>query len=381
MEAADKKLKRLRIDLVNGLTKGVIADLVDEMQGAEVINTSECEEILQANVTTKDKARGLIDIVSRKGPRASEKLIQSLNNADKELCNKLGLSPMENMGSSVPPTPPAPVVPKTGEWITPCVQQQYDELSQKTKEVYPMLPRHSRKRLALMINNIEFTNPNMTRHGAEVDEDQMQKLLNGFGYEVERHNNLTAKEMKEVLTAFSNREEHMQSDSTFVVLMSHGLRDKICGKHHSESEEDTFHIDQVFDILNNKNCKGLRGKPKVIIIQACRGRSLGHVYVSDSATPEPHIDYEEEGPFYQVHKESDFICFCSSTPESVALRHVQKGSVFIQSMIDIMRQNAWKDHIEELFFQVQQSFMDFTRQLPVKERATLMKKFYLFPGF
>ncbi|XP_059829123.1 caspase-1-like isoform X1 [Hypanus sabinus] len=380
MEAADKRLKKLRTDLVNGLTKGVIADLVDEMQGEGVINTSECEEILQANVTTKDKARGLIDTVSRKGPRASEKLIQSLNNADKELCNKLGLSPVENMGSSVPPTPPALVIPTTGEWITPCVQQQYDELSQKT-EVYPVLPKNNRKRLALIINNIEFTNPKMARHGAEVDEKQMQKLLNGFGYEVEGHNNLTAEAMKEALTAFSNREEHVQSDSTFIVLMSHGLRDKICGKRHSESEEDTFHIDQIFNILNNKNCKGLRGKPKIIIIQACRGRSLGHAYVSDSATPQPHIEYEEEGPFYQVHKESDFICFCSTTPDSVALRHPEKGSIFIQNLIDVMRQNASNDHIEELFFKVQQSFMEFTRQLPVKERGTLMKKFYLFPGF
>lgn len=77
--------------------------------------------------------------------------------------------------------------------------------------------------------------------------------------------------MKEALVAFSNREEHMQSDSTFVVLMSHGLRDKICGSLHSKSKEDLFHIDKVFDILNNKNCKGLREKPKVVIIQACRG--------------------------------------------------------------------------------------------------------------
>ncbi|XP_072099149.1 caspase-1-B-like isoform X1 [Mobula birostris] len=381
MEAADKKLKKLRTDLVNGLTRGVIADLVDEMQGEGVINTSECEEILQANVTTKDKARGLIDTVSRKGPRASEKLIQSLNNADKELCNMLGLSPVENMASSVPPTPPALVTPTTGEWITPCVQQQYDELSQRTKEIYPVLSKNNRKRLALIINNIEFMDPKMARRGAEVDEEQMQKLLNGFGYGVERHNNLTAEEMKKALTEFSNREEHMQSDSTFVVLMSHGLRDKICGKLHSDSEEDTFHIDQIFDILNNKNCKGLRGKPKVIIIQACRGGNLGHAYVSDSATPEPHIDYEEEGPFYQVHRESDFICFYSTTPDSVALRHVEKGSIFIQHLIDVMRQNACNDHIEELFFKVQQSFMEFTRQLPVKERATLMKKFYLFPGF
>ncbi|XP_067864200.1 caspase-1-like isoform X2 [Heptranchias perlo] len=397
MEPADKRLKRLRPDLVNGLSKGVIADLVDAMLQGSVINDSESEEIHQANAMTKDKARCLIDTVARKGVRASEKLIESLNEKDKELCRKLDLDQAENtsttvpkqasltpadVGSTVPSTrtPPAPVIPESGEWITPCTQQQYDEISQKTSKVYKMLPKPTRKRLALLINNIEFENPNMIRQGAEVDEEQMQKLLNGFGYQVEKHNNLSAEGMEKALTAFSDREEHMQSDSTFVVLMSHGLRDKICGKHHSKNREDTFHIDKIFNILNNKNCKGLRGKPKVVIIQACRGENLGHTYVSDSAAPEPQTDYEEEGPFYQVHKESDFICFYSTTPENVSLRHRQMGSIFIQKLVDVMRQYASEYDIEELFLQVQQSFQDFARQLPMKERGTLMKKFYLFPG-
>lgn len=55
-----------------------------------------------------------------------------------------------------------------------------------------MLPKQKRKRLALMITNIKFEDPEMTRSGAEVDEVQMLKLLNGFGYEVEKHNNLPA---------------------------------------------------------------------------------------------------------------------------------------------------------------------------------------------
>lgn len=97
MERADIKLKEQRTALVKGLSKAVIADLVDEMLEAKVINNSECEEILQANVTTKDRARCLIDIVWKKGHGASEKLIQSLNSADAELCKNLGLSPMESM--------------------------------------------------------------------------------------------------------------------------------------------------------------------------------------------------------------------------------------------------------------------------------------------
>uniref|UniRef100_A0A4W3I8Z4 Caspase 1 n=1 Tax=Callorhinchus milii TaxID=7868 RepID=A0A4W3I8Z4_CALMI len=207
------------------------------------------------------------------------------------------------------------------------------------------------------INNMEFENPQMMRRGADVDQNQMQKLLEGFGYKVETAKNLSAQEMGATLSTFSQRDEHLRSDSTFVVVMSHGLRDKICGRLHCPEREDTLHTDNIFNTLNNQNCKGLRGKPKVIIIQACRGDNQGHVYVSDSASPEPKLeppaDYEEDAPFYQVHKESDFICLCSSTPDNVSFRDVNKGSILIQHIIEVMRENAWKDHIEELFSKVQ----------------------------
>ncbi|XP_032900654.1 skin secretory protein xP2-like [Amblyraja radiata] len=146
MEAADKKLKRLRNGLVKGLSQGVIGDLIDKMQDADVINKSECEEICQVNKTTKNKARCLIDIVRGKGSRAIEKLFQSLNTTDKELCHHLDISSKENKRVPTtplapvieecktprpePPTPPAPVFLSPGDRSTPSTQWQNNELSQ-----------------------------------------------------------------------------------------------------------------------------------------------------------------------------------------------------------------------------------------------------------
>lgn len=78
-------------------------------------------------------------------------------------------------------------------------------------------------------------------------------------------------EMESVLREFAARPEHKSSDSTFLVFMSHGILDGICGTFHSDKKPDVLPYDTIFRLFNNRNCLSLKDKPKVIIVQACRG--------------------------------------------------------------------------------------------------------------
>lgn len=49
--------------------------------------------------------------------------------------------------------------------------------------------------MALLITNIKFTNNKKDRPGAEKDEENMERLLKGLGYEVVKHTNLTGQVM------------------------------------------------------------------------------------------------------------------------------------------------------------------------------------------
>lgn len=58
-------------------------------------------------------------------------------------------------------------------------------------QVYPVDEKSFRSRLALLIVNRDFDDPDMTRYGAEKDEQNMEHLLKELGYKVFKYTNLS----------------------------------------------------------------------------------------------------------------------------------------------------------------------------------------------
>lgn len=64
---------------------------------------------------------------------------------------------------------------------------------------------------------------------------------------------------------------HRQGDSSFVCLLSHGEEGFIFG-----TDGRKLQLDSVFKLFDNSNCPTLVGKPKIFVIQACRGGMYGY---------------------------------------------------------------------------------------------------------
>ncbi|NWT48437.1 CASP1 protein, partial [Rissa tridactyla] len=257
-----------------------------------------------------------------------------------------------------------------------------------SSQIYPIhLPRETRTRRALLICNIEFEHLSR-RNGAEVDVEGMTKLLEGLGYVVDIHCNLTSQGMATVMKDFADRKEHCTSDSTFLVFMSHGVRAGLCGTKSRDGTTDILSLDTIYETFNNKSCRALLGKPKVVIIQSCRGGKEGYTFVSDSGDPampapssaDPISAGLEDDAIFKVHLESDFATLHSSTPDTVSWRCPVRGSLFIQHLIEQFQNHACNSDLQEIFRKIQYSFGKFPRQLPSQERTTMLRKFYLFPG-
>ncbi|XP_030235970.1 uncharacterized protein LOC115560663 isoform X3 [Gadus morhua] len=296
-----------------------------------------------------------------------------------------GVSPTETKG-------------RTSELLLSSEQFKTEKLKDRDN-IYTIMAPANRTRMALLITNVRFDRFNH-RDGAEKDEQDMSKLLISLGYNVEQHRDLSGAEMDEAVKRFSKDPRLAATDSVFVVIMSHGVKGAILGVHHCDGDPDQFPIDNIYKHLDSAHCPKLLNKPKVIIIQACRGVDDGSAIVCDGpgSVPEqapvvqvdaalpPHLADEvdadiEEDAIHRVHKEKDFI----SLLYTVSYRQKSQGSFLIQHIVEIFNRHAHKDHIDELFRKVLKRFEDEppsadTRQMAVKERSTLTRMFYLFPG-
>nr|XP_060612856.1 caspase-1-like [Anolis sagrei ordinatus] len=386
---ADKKLSEVRVQFVAGVNKAVVAQMVDDLLCEGVLNDEEADEVKE-NPKKQDQARVLLDHARRKGHRASQAFIQSLCTRDVFLAERLDLTNTQPSGQPEPQRSTeakAMCVPESRNGMTLCPPDLCREIQAKEAgEIYPLGDRGTRTRLALIICNITFAHLDK-RVGAEVDRKEMTLLLEDLGYRVETKTDLTAKDMAACLRDFAAREEHKASDSTFLVLMSHGVRDGLCGIQSCDKDSDILPINEVFSIFNNNNCPALYKKPKVVIIQACRGTNKGITYVSDSMVPVAPTNnltlpgnYEEDA-IQKAHIESDFICLYSTTPDNVSWRSPERGSVFIVELIKQIKAHAWNCNLEDIFRKVLQAFANNPPlQMPSKDRTTLTRKFYLFPG-
>ncbi|KAM9453947.1 caspase a-like isoform 1-T1 [Salvelinus alpinus] len=381
---ADKVLSNARKTFIDSVTKPVIKQLLDDLLEDKVLNDEETESVTEENSTRAEQARCLIDMVRKKGSKASEKMIARIQERDPVLYDKMSLPPRQpaQMTPSSPQLSQQEEHQVSSDLIPSAKDFKKDILQRKGNEIYPPKDKSGRKRLALLINNVEFDDKNMLRRGAEKDEENVERLLRDLGYDVVKHRNLSGQEMDEAVKAFSKREEHLLSDSVFVVMMSHGQLGAIMGVHYKEGDPnlDIFPINNIFTHLNTENCKALINKPKVILIQACRGGKDGSVWVSDTV-PGSSLDQGlESDSIRREHKEKDFISLLSCTPDTLSYRDPKMGTLFVQHIMKTFNTYACDDHIEELFRKVMGRFEDFPRQMPTKDRATLTKHFYLFPG-
>jgi len=136
--------------------------------------------------------------------------------------------------------------------------------------------------VCVIINNEIFDNPEDNRDGTNVDADALEKMFSKFSFSVEVHRNKTARQMEEILQKV-HKSDHSKYDCLVVAILTHGRKDDDL----SGTDHNYISLNELMSSVDGKQCPSLRGKPKIFIVQACRGGQMdtGVKYVvSDTAT-------------------------------------------------------------------------------------------------
>lgn len=214
----------------------------------------------------------------------------------------------------------------------------------------------------LIINNVTFENDMFPkRKGSDMDAFRFKDIFKQLGFSVVSKRNLTSDKMKAVFKQVSARciNKH---DSLIVILLSHGTESGIFGV---DCLEVPMH--DILTYFDNRNCKQMMGKPKVFIIQACRGHLADYgvrdtqAFFSqpDSQSQPSQItqDISESSKisrWFEVDKNyhptrTDMVLCFSCHTGFVSTRNEEDGSWLGTSLAQHLQNEAWRKHLIEIF--------------------------------
>ena len=226
--------------------------------------------------------------------------------------------------------------------------------------------------LAVILNYENFPIRRRKRSGSCVDVQNLRELCEQLGFNVEIYQDLGKEETLEMLDEVVKNPLLPHVDMLMVFIMSHGDRNEIdCS--------DGKYLDTE-DILEKFTCPVLKGKPKFIVFQACRGKKHDVGIPRKVETDARPINNVEKDPSWK-----DMIVAYSTVPGFVSYRDTCNGTWFIQSLVRVFMKNACDKDLLLLLRDVgdimeEQLHEDGYKQSFVYENRHFNRKLYFNPG-
>ncbi|XP_048742450.2 caspase-6-like isoform X1 [Ostrea edulis] len=365
--------------------------------------------------TTSKKVGKMLDILMRRGPRVPQFLYQAFVETENPDCAEklapyLLLQEKEALKKDPSEWPPPKKEHRAMEKepVTylrpndPCCCLQYNN----TDEVYSL--RKECRGVVFIINNMQFNGKMSIRHGTMSDRNNLKELFQALHFEVIVENDLTKQEIEDKTRLISQSDKVKDSDCFIFIILTHGGDEGVFGV-----DEKSVSVSTLTEMFEPNNCPGLNEKPKIFLIQACRGEKKEMVDpVGGSGNVDPvggsgkshadgdgrkeHVD-TVDGPNVKsepnisatktVHSKSDFLIAYSTPEGSLSWRKTDAGSWFIQAIVWIFKYEAHLKDLVEMLGKVNnlvsKGHADHggTHYVTISNyQSSLRKKLYFFPG-
>lgn len=206
-----------------------------------------------------------------------------------------------------------------------------------------------RRALLLVVRDKEKMKSN--RCGFDVDRQTMEKFFEGFGFQYHSVLDETAQEMKEEVINFRNSINSSSGNIScvFVVTSSHGRRDGIIG-----ADKKTLAVKDIIEPFGDELCPKTKGKPKVFIIDACRGSNHDTGVHFDSAADEKLSKEAMATKEYRSTRVppciNDMLVAYAAMTDYVGMMNSTSGSRMIYNISQVFSSpGAAEEHVYNLF--------------------------------
>ncbi|XP_022058609.2 caspase-6 isoform X1 [Acanthochromis polyacanthus] len=172
------------------------------------------------------------------------------------------------------------------------------------------------------------------RHGTNTDCANLEKRLLELNFDVRSYENYKQVEVLDKICAAAE-EDHSDADCFVLAFLSHGEDD------HVYAYDGKISIKDITSLFKGDKCKSLAGKPKIFIIQACRGDkhdvpvTVCDAVDSDLKTNEVVVDASAVNT---LPAGADFIMCYSVAEGYYSHRETINGSWYVQDLCEILRE-------------------------------------------
>ena len=217
------------------------------------------------------------------------------------------------------------------------------------------------------------------REGTNRDAEGLTDLFLDMGFVVDRFDNPSKKEILAIVKQASN-ENYSDKGCCACAVLSHGEEGLIYGN-------DDFV--KIKDITKMFQTRGLAGKPKFFLFQACQGSE--YMNPIDSVDGPGGRRMTEEEMALALPVEADFLYAYSTVPGYYSWRNSRRGSWFMEALVQVFRENAHKMDVMRMLVRVndiisfRKSRTDDVKTDNKRQIASLVtqmrKDFFMFPAY
>ena len=223
-------------------------------------------------------------------------------------------------------------------------------------------------KLAIILNQRVFDNGDLTeRRGTDVDCAAIDVTFKGLGFVVRRYDDLTFDKIQSELSELQENRD-VELACLVVFVLTHGEENGVL-----HAKDAPFRLDKhIVNRLLPSECPSLAGKPKLVFVQACQGKSTdpgAQVRVRSRHTSTDSDSLNN----YRVPNYADLLVFQAAYHGHYSFRSGKSGSWFIQAVCRAFNESKEDECVYTVLTRAKR-YVSLNKESNVPDVPTLDKK-------